>query len=50
MADIYIKQGEYDKGISVFQKLLEKDPENASVRKKLEECRVKVINKAAGFS
>lgn len=50
MADIYIKQGDYDKGLSVFQKILQKDPENASVRKKFEEYRIKVINKTAGLS
>lgn len=49
MADIYIKQGDYDKGLSVFQKILENDPENSSVRKKLEEHRIKVINKIAGL-
>ena len=50
MADIYIKQGDYDKGVSVFQKILENDPENNSVRKKLEEHRLKIINKTAGLS
>ena len=50
MADIYIQQGEYEKGIRVFQKILEKEPENSSVRMRLAECRTKVINKTAGFS
>ncbi len=50
MADIYIKQGDYNKGLSVLQKILENEPENTSVRKKLEECRINVINKLAGLS
>jgi tetratricopeptide (TPR) repeat protein len=50
MADIYIKQGDYGKGLSVLQNIFENDPENNSVRKKLEECRLKVINKMAGFN
>jgi len=50
LADIYIKQGDYDKGFSVYQKFLENDPENTSVRKKFEECRLRAINKIAGLS
>jgi len=50
MANIYIKQGDYGKGLSVLQNIFENDPENSSVRKKLEECRLKVINKMAGFN
>ena len=50
MADIYIKQGDYDKGLSVLEKILENDPENSAVRKKIAQHRLKILNRAAGLS
>lgn len=50
MADLYTKQGVYDRAFSVFEKILENDPGNVSVKKKYEEIRLNLINEAAGFS
>lgn len=50
MADLYTKQGVYDRAYSVFEKILQNDPGNSSVRKKFEESRLKLINKTAGFN
>lgn len=49
IADIYIKQGDYKKGISVLEKILEKDPHNSEIRKKISDFRLEIINRAAGF-
>ena len=49
IADIYIKQGDYEKGLSVLEKMLEDDPDNQVVRKKLSDIRLEIINRAAGF-
>ncbi len=35
MGDLYIAQGENEKGIEIFRKILEKEPENETVRGKL---------------
>lgn len=37
LADLYIKQGHYDKGIAMFRRLLANDPDNAALYKKLDE-------------
>ena len=50
MADLYMKQGIYDKALRVFEKILENDPTNSSVRKKYDESRLRILNKAAGFN
>lgn len=49
MADIYIDQGLYEKACSVFQSILDKEPGNIRIRRKLEETRLYLINKTAGF-
>jgi len=36
MADLYISQGNVEKGKEIYRRLLEKDPLNMSIRKKLE--------------
>jgi tetratricopeptide (TPR) repeat protein len=42
LADLYIKQGYYDKGIEVYQKLVSQDPTNTTLQRKLEEAEVLV--------
>ena len=37
LADLYIKQGYYEKGIAIYRRLLSQDPSNQSLFKKLEE-------------
>jgi tetratricopeptide (TPR) repeat protein len=37
LADLYIKQGNYEKGISMYRRLLAKEPSNQALFKKLEE-------------
>lgn len=49
IADIYMKQGDFEKGLSVLEKMLEEDPDNQGIRKKLSEIRLEIINRAAGF-
>lgn len=49
IADIYMKQGDLDKGLSVLEKMLEEDPDNQGVRKKISKIRLEIINRAAGF-
>ncbi|MBI3609521.1 MAG: tetratricopeptide repeat protein [Nitrospirae bacterium] len=42
LADLYIEQGHYEKGIAIYRRLLAKDPENPALFKKLDET-VKLI-------
>lgn len=49
IADIYIAQGLYDKACGVLERMLEKDPGNDAVEKKLARSRLYLINKSAGF-
>lgn len=49
MADLYIEQGLYEKALSILQGVLQADPENRDVRNKLEETKLYLINKTAGF-
>ena len=37
LADLYVKQGYYDKGKEIYRKILERDPSHSAVRRKLEE-------------
>ncbi|HXN06509.1 MAG TPA: tetratricopeptide repeat protein [Nitrospiria bacterium] len=39
LADLYIKQGHFPKGIEIYNKLLEKDPGNQALRQKVEEAK-----------
>jgi tetratricopeptide (TPR) repeat protein len=49
VADIYFDQGLYDKSIAVLEAILQDDPGNHGIRKKLEQSRLFLINKTAGF-
>ncbi|MGH7849744.1 MAG: tetratricopeptide repeat protein [Thermodesulfobacteriota bacterium] len=49
IADIYTAQGLYEKACKVLEAMLEKDPGNDAVRKKLAQSRLYLINKSAGF-
>lgn len=49
VADIYFDQELYDKSCAVLEAILENDPGNDRVRKKLGQSRLFLINKAAGF-
>lgn len=42
LADLYIKQGYYEKGIEVYQRLIAADPSNTALQRKLEETEVLV--------
>ena len=35
MGDLYVTQGEMEKGVDIYRRILEREPENESVRKKL---------------
>ncbi len=37
LADLYIKQGHYEKGIAIYRRLLAKDPSNQALFRKLDE-------------
>ena len=50
MADIYIDQGLYEKACSVLESILDDEPGNITIRRKLEETRLYLINKTAGFN
>ncbi len=50
MADIYFDQGLYEKACSVLENILDSDPSNTAVRRKLEKTRLYLINKTAGFN
>ncbi|MGH7892449.1 MAG: tetratricopeptide repeat protein [Thermodesulfobacteriota bacterium] len=49
IADIYTAQGLYEKACKVLEAMLEKDPGNDAVRKKLAQSRLYLVNKSAGF-
>ena len=49
IADIYIAQGLYEKACGVLEKMLEKDPGNGAISKKLAQSRLYLINKSAGL-
>jgi tetratricopeptide (TPR) repeat protein len=49
VADIYFDQGLYDKSLSVLEAILQNNPGNDGIRKKLEQSRLFLINKTAGF-
>lgn len=49
VADIYFDQGLYDKSMAVLEAILQGDPGNYRIRKKLDESRLFLINKTAGF-
>lgn len=50
MADIYIDQGLYEKACSVLESILDDEPGNITIKRKLEETRLYLINKTAGFN
>jgi pentatricopeptide repeat protein len=39
LAQLYIKQGHYDKGIEIYRKMLEQDPANESIKQQLEDAK-----------
>ena len=49
IADIYFDQGLYEKACRVLEKMLESDAANETVRKKLGQSRLYMINKGAGL-
>lgn len=49
IADIYTAQGLHEKACRVLEAMLEKDPGNDAVRKKLAQSRLYLVNKSAGF-
>ena len=49
IADLYFGQGLYEKACGVLEKMLESDPGNETVRKKLGKSRLYMINKRAGL-
>ncbi len=49
IADIYIAQGLHEKACMVLEKVLESDPGNDAVGKKLAQMRLYMVNKSAGF-
>lgn len=49
IADIYIAQGLHEKACIVLEKVLEGDPGNDAVGKKLAQMRLYLVNKSAGF-
>ncbi len=49
IADIYIAQGLHEKACMVLEKVLESDPGNDAVGKKLARMRLYMVNKSAGF-
>jgi len=49
IADIYIAQGLHEKACIVLEKVLESDPGNDAVGKKLAQMRLYLVNKSAGF-
>lgn len=48
LAEIYFEQGHYDKAIDIYQDLARKEPENESIRKRLEEIETAYRNKFGG--
>ena len=50
MADLYMEQGLYDRASVIYEKILAGDPQQIEIRKKLENCKIMVINKTAGLS
>ncbi len=49
MANLYFEQGLYEKACSVLEGILESEPGNRTVRNKLLQTKLYLINKAAGF-
>ena len=49
IADIYIAQGHVEKACTVLENMLETDPGNDAVRRKLAQSRLHLVNKSAGF-
>ena len=44
LADLYFAQGNYEKALSILNKLLESDPENVELIRKIEEIKKEEIN------
>jgi tetratricopeptide (TPR) repeat protein len=49
MGDLYISQELYERAIRVFEKLLENDPENQSLKTKLEGARTHLLSEKTRF-
>jgi tetratricopeptide (TPR) repeat protein len=49
MANLYIDQGLYEKAIVVLEKLLTREPENASIQRKLNLAKSYLLSQASGF-
>ncbi|MER3447149.1 MAG: hypothetical protein C4291_10020, partial [Candidatus Dadabacteria bacterium] len=49
MGDLYMRQGLYERAIRVFEKLLERDPENQSLHIKLEQAKAHLLSEKASF-
>lgn len=48
MADIYMNQGLYEEAVKVLEKLIKQDPQNDSLRKKMDKAKTYVLGKKAG--
>ncbi|HEX3036820.1 MAG TPA: tetratricopeptide repeat protein [Thermodesulfobacteriota bacterium] len=48
MADIYMNQGLYEEAVKVFEKLIRQDPQNDSLRRKMDKAKTYVLSKKAG--
>lgn len=49
MANLYIDQGLYEKAIIVLERLVAKEPENSSVRTKLDQAKSFLLSESSGF-
>ncbi len=48
MADIYMNQGLHEEAVKVFEKLIKQDPQNDSLRRKMDKAKTYVLSKKAG--
>ena len=49
MGDLYMNQELYERAIRVFERLLERDPENQSLQARLERARAKLMGEKTSF-
>lgn len=49
MGDLYMRQELHERAIRVFEKLLERDPENQSLQTKLGQAKTYLLSEKAGF-
>ncbi|HSE84235.1 MAG TPA: tetratricopeptide repeat protein [Thermodesulfobacteriota bacterium] len=48
MADIYMNQGLYEEAVKIYEKIIKQDPQNDSLRKKMDKAKTYVLSKKAG--